>query len=304
MIPPTSPKPTLVGPLLQSFFTEHLCTHKRVSLQTIASYRDSFRLLLQFLHARTGTAPAALRISDLDAPAILSFLEDLEGSRGNSIRSRNARLTAIRSFFRLVALRDPASVVIATRVLAIPVKRTDKRLVGYLSRPEMDAILAAPDRSQWIGRRDHALLLTMYNSGARVSEVAGLKRSQIHFGARTFIELEGKGRKERTVPLWSHTAHVLRTWIQEQDSRTATSVLFPSLRGNPLCRDSVHPFFARPYKRRQPNAPASERSTYLHMSLDTQPRSTCCSLESTSRSWRCGWGMSTYRQPTSICKRT
>jgi integrase/recombinase XerD len=192
MIPPTSPKPTLVGPLLQAFFTEHLCTHKRVSLQTIASYRDSFRLLLQFLHSRTGTAPAALRISDLDAPAILSFLEDLEGSRGNSIRSRNARLTAIRSFFRLVALRDPASVVIATRVLAIPVKRTDKRLVGHLSRSEMDAILAAPDRTQWIGRRDHALLLTMYNSGARVSEVAGLKRSQVHFGARTFIELDGK----------------------------------------------------------------------------------------------------------------
>jgi integrase/recombinase XerD len=240
MIPPTSPKPTLVGPLLQAFFTEHLCNHKRVSLQTIASYRDSFRLLLQFLHSRTGTAPAALRISDLDAPAILSFLEDLERTRGNSIRSRNARLTAIRSFFRLVALRDPASVVIATRVLAIPVKRTDKRLVGYLSRSEMDAVLAAPDRSQWIGRRDHALLLTMYNSGARVSEVAGLKRSQVHFGTRTFIELNGKGRKERTVPLWSHTAHVLRIWIQEQDSRTATSVLFPSLRGNPLCRDSVH----------------------------------------------------------------
>jgi site-specific recombinase XerD len=197
-------------------------------------------LLLQFLHARTGTTPAGLRVADLDAPAILSFLEDLEQTRGNSIRSRNARLTAIRSFFRLVALRDPASVVIATRVLAIPAKRTDKRLVGYLSRPEMDAVLAAPDRSQWIGRRDHALLLTMYNSGARVSEVAGLKRAQIHFGARTFIELHGKGRKERTVPLWPHTAHVLRTWIQEQDSRPVSSVLFPSLRGNPLTRDSVH----------------------------------------------------------------
>src|SRR5437899_2347200 len=170
MTPLPSPQPTLVGPLLQAFFSEHLCLHKRVSLQTIASYRDSFRLLLQFLHTKTATTPTCLRILDLDASAILGFLEHLEQTRGNSIRSRNARLTAIRSFFRFVALRDPASVVIATRVLAIPVKRTDKRLVGFLSRPEMDAVLAAPDRSQWLGRRNHALLLTLYNTGARVSE--------------------------------------------------------------------------------------------------------------------------------------
>lgn len=240
MTPLPSPKPTLVGPLLQAFFSEHLCVHKRVSVQTIASYRDSFRLLLQFLHTTTGTAPAGLRVADLDAPAILGFLEHLEQTRGNSIRSRNARLTAIRSFFRLVALRDPTRVVIATRVLAIPAKRTDTRLVGYLTRPEMDAVLAAPDRTQWIGRRDHALLLTMYNTGARVSEIADLKRTQVQFGTRTFLELHGKGRKERTVPLWPHTAKVLRAWIQEQDSRPVTPVLFPSLRGNPLTRDSVH----------------------------------------------------------------
>jgi len=240
MTPLQLPKAILIGPLLQNFFSEHLCAHKRVSLQTIASYRDSFRLLLQFLHTKTGTAPAALRVSDLDAPAVLSFLEDLERSRGNTIRSRNARLTAIRSFFRLVALRDPSSVAIATRVLAIPAKRTEKRLVGYLTRPEMDAVLAAPDRSQWIGRRDHALLLTMYNTGARVSEVASLKLPQIHFGKRTFIELNGKGRKERAVPLWPHTANVLRAWIQEQGINPTAPVLFPSLRGNALTRDSVH----------------------------------------------------------------
>jgi integrase/recombinase XerD len=240
MTPLPSPQPTLVGPLLQAFFSEHLCLHKRVSLQTIASYRDSFRLLLQFLHTKTATTPTRLRILDLDASAILGFLEHLEQTRGNSIRSRNARLTAIRSFFRFVALRDPASVVIATRVLAIPVKRTDKRLVGFLSRPEMDAVLAAPDRSQWLGRRNHALLLTLYNTGARVSEIAGLKRAQIQFGNRTFLELHGKGRKERTVPLWPHTAKVLRAWIQEQDSRPSTPVLFPSFRGHPLTRDSVH----------------------------------------------------------------
>jgi len=240
MTPLPSPQPTLVGPLLQTFFSEHLCVHKRVSLQTIASYRDGFCLLLQFLHTKTGTAPTDLRISDLDAPAILAFLDHLEQTRGNCIRSRNARLTAIHSFFRFVSFRDPASVVIATRVLAIPVKRTDKRLVGSLTRPEMDAVLAAPDRSQWLGRRDHALLLTMYNTGARVSEIAGLNRAQIQFGKRTFLELHGKGRKERTVPLWPHTAKVLRAWIQEQDSRPPTPVLFPSFRGHPLTRDSVH----------------------------------------------------------------
>lgn len=240
MSPRPSATPPLVGPLLQAFFTEHLCVHKQVSLQTIASYRDSFRLLLQFLRATTGTPPARLRVSDLDAPALLGFLDHLEQTRGNAIRSRNARLTALRAFFRLVALRDPASVGVATRVLAIPVKRADQRLVGYLTRPEMEAVLAAPDRTQWIGRRDHALLLTLYNTGARVSEVAGLTRTQVQFGPRTFLQLHGKGRKERTVPLWPHTAKVLRAWIPEQDRRPATPVLFPSTRGHPLTRDSVH----------------------------------------------------------------
>ena len=154
----TEPPQTLVGPLLQTFFMEHLCSHKRVSPCTIKSYRDTFRLLLQYLQKTIHKEPSALSIADLDAPAILRFLENLEEHRGNQAQSRNVRVSAIRSFFRLVALRDPQSVGVVTRVLAIPLKRTDKRLVGYLTRPEIDAILAAEDLSEWSGRRDHALV--------------------------------------------------------------------------------------------------------------------------------------------------
>ena len=166
--------------------------------------------MLTFLRDQTGVEPSALRIADVDAPAVLSFLTYLEQQRGNSVRSRNIRFSAIRSFFRLVALRDPDSLGIVTRVLAIPMKREDHKLIGYLTRTEIQALLAAPDRSTWSGRRDHALLLTLYNSGARVSEVTTLKRAQVCFGASTFVQLLGKGRKERTVPLWPDTAQVLK----------------------------------------------------------------------------------------------
>ena len=169
---------TLLAPILQYFFTEHLTTHRQVSPRTIIAYRDSFRLFLRFLKNKTGKQPSALCVEDLDAPSVLDFLESLEDQRANQICSRNARLTAIRSFFHVVALRDPASVGVVNRVLAIPRKRTDKRLVGYLTREEIDAVLAAPDQSTWIGRRDYALLLTMYNSGARLSEMTCMRRGR------------------------------------------------------------------------------------------------------------------------------
>lgn len=232
------PHGALIGPHLQAFFSEHLCNHKRASPQTIASCRDTFRLLLRFLKKATGIEPAAMKIGDINAPAVMAFLDSLEQQRGNSVRSRNIRLAAIRSFFRLIALRDPDSVGIATRVLAIPVKREDKKLVGYLTREEIDAILAVPDRTQWSGRRDHALLLTMYNSGARVSEMTSLQRNQVHFGASTFLQLHGKGRKERTVPLWPHTSRVLQAWFHELDGKCG-SVAFPNARGRALTRYGV-----------------------------------------------------------------
>ena len=178
-------------------------------------------------------------MSDLDAPAILEFLDYLEKERHNSVRSRNVRLAAIRAFFRLVALRDPASVNLATRVLAIPVKRTDRRLVHYLTRPEMDAVLAAPNRTQRAGQRDYALLPTMYNSGARVTEIASLQRRHIQIGATSFLEIHGKGRKERKVPIWPKTARTLKTGL-EVCAPSAESPAFPNPRGGPLSRDGVN----------------------------------------------------------------
>jgi len=230
----------LVGPHLQAFFAEHLLAHKRASPQTITSYRDTFRLLLRFMRERTGVEPAALPLAALDADAVLAFLDHLERNRSCSVRSRNIRLAAIRSFFRLVALRVPDSLGQVTRVMAIPVKRCDKRLVNYLTRDEVKALLAAPNRTTWSGRRDHALLLTLYNSGARVSEVIALRREQVRLdpAASAHLELHGKGRKDRVVPLWAETARVLQAWFRERGDRD-DGTAFPSARGRALSRDGV-----------------------------------------------------------------
>src|SRR2546430_4382782 len=166
------------------------------------------------------------------SPPVGRYVHSLEQQRGNRVRSRNIRLSALRTFFRFVALQAPESVAIATRVLAIPRKREDKKLIGYLTRAEIEALLAAPDHSHWLGRRDHALLLTMYNSGARVSEMVTLTQPQVHFGATTFLQLHGKGRKERTVPLWPDTARVLKSWFQELEA-FGMSMAFPNTRGKP-----------------------------------------------------------------------
>jgi len=230
---------TLVGPLLQSFFTEHMLSHRRASQQTVDSYRDTFRLLLRFLQQTTGKEPSRLQVADFDASTILNFLDHIEQQRKNQIQSRNVRLAAIRSFFRLVALRDPASVNVVTRVLAIPLKRTDKRLVGYLTREEMEALLAAPNRKTWSGQRDYTLLLTFYNSGARVSEITSLKRSQVQLGPTSYLQLHGKGRKERAIPLWQKTARTLKLWMEASPAPPDHPV-FPSARGTRLSRDGVN----------------------------------------------------------------
>jgi integrase/recombinase XerD len=227
-----------LAPHVQAFFTHHLCQHKQASAQTIASYRDTFRLFLTFVKDTTGREPATLQVSDLDAPLVLHFLDYLEQQRGNTVRSRNLRLVALRTFVRFLALHAPESLALATRVLAIPIKRADKKLIGSLTRAEVEALLAAPDRSCWVGPRDHALLLTLYNSGARVSEVTTLQRHQVCFGTPTFLQLTGKRRKERTVPLWPHTSRTLQAWfaeLGEEGGRTA----FPNTRGRPLSRDGV-----------------------------------------------------------------
>lgn len=230
---------SLLAPHLETFFADHLCNHKRVSQQTIASCRDTFRLLLTFLRDSQKIQPSKLKLTELDAPVVLSFLEYLESERGNSIRTRNLRLSAIRSFYRWVALREPEYIGIVTRIMAIPSKREDKKLIGYLTRPEIDAIINAPDKTTWAGRRDRAMLLTMYNSGARVTEIATLERSQVHFGLETYLQLNGKGRKERTVPLWPETVAALKGWFKELTGIESLTA-FPSARRRSLSRHGIN----------------------------------------------------------------
>ena len=224
----------LLAPHVQACCTVHLCPQKRVSPQTLASCRDTFRLLLTLIQDTKGSAPSALCVSALDAPLLLAFLDHLADHRRHTVRSRNIRLSALRTFFRLVALRDLDSLAIVTRGLAIPHKREEKQLIGYLTRDAMEALLAAPDRSRWVGRR----VLTMYNSGARVSERTALRRTQVCFGATTCLDLQGKGRKARTVPLGPHTSRVLQAWCRE-GSGSAEQIAFPNARGKPLSRHGV-----------------------------------------------------------------
>src|SRR5437867_3244245 len=246
---------SLIAPSLQAFFADYLCQQKRRSPHTMVSCRDTFRLLLTFLRDHTGVEPSALRLADVDASAVLRFLDSLEQERGNSVRSRNIRLSALRSLFRLVALRDPESIGVVTRVLAIPRKREDRKLIAYLTRTEMQALLATPDASKWSGRRDYALLLTLYNSGARVSEVTALKREQVCFGASTFLQLTGKGRKERTVPLWTDTAQVLKAWFEELGDDVG-SMAFPNARGKALSREGVDYLLKQAVQRAIPACPS------------------------------------------------
>lgn len=233
------PHANLLGPLLQSFFLEFLCTQKKASAETIASYRDTFRLLLQFTHSQKRLSPQNLQIADLSSQTVLEFLEHLEDERKNSVSSRNVRLSAIRSFFRYVALLEPSCVSQCTSVISIPVKKTDKRLVRALSREEIDAIIAAPDLRKSSGRRDHALLLTLYNTGARASEITSMAQSQVKFGKSNFLYLYGKGRKERTIPLWPTTARTLKSWFSELVG-SDTNLAFPNTDGQPLSRNGLN----------------------------------------------------------------
>jgi integrase/recombinase XerD len=229
---------TSLAPVLEAFFTERLLTQRRVSPHTVASYRDTFRLLLIFAQQRTGKAPSRLELADLDAALIGAFLDDLERRRGNSVRTRNARLVAVHSLFRYAALREPADAAVIQRVLSIPCKRFEKAIVSFLTAEEAAALLAAPDRGTWTGRRDHALLLTLFQTGLRVSELTGLRCQDVSLGKGAHLGCHGKGRKERSTPLTSQTAAVLRSWIKELRGGP-DSPLFPSRRRGPLSRDAV-----------------------------------------------------------------
>ena len=229
---------TALAPTLQAFFTERLARQKNASPHTVASYRDTLRLLLGFVAKQTGTPPARMQIEDLDAPLIGAFLDHLEDQRANSVRSRNTRLAAIHSLFRFAALQHPEHAALIARVLAIPPKRCNRAVVSFLNGEEIDALLAAPDTSRWIGRRDHALLLVAVQTGLRVSELTGLCCRDVHLGAGAHVRCVGKGRKQRCTPLTAQTVAVLRGWLAERRGRPEDP-LFPTSRGRPLSRDAV-----------------------------------------------------------------
>jgi len=227
-----------LAPTLEAFFTERLIGQRRVSPHTVEAYRDTFRLLLAFAQDQTGTPPSNLRFEDLDAALVGSFLRHLEVDRGNSARTRNARLAAIHSLFRYAALRHPEHAAHIQRVLAIPAKRSRRALVSFLSDDEVTALLAAPDRTTTIGRRDHALLLLALQSGLRVSELVGLRRGDVIVGVRSHLRCTGKGRKERITPLSKTAAAVLKEFMGESGG-AGSEPLFASSHGGSLGRHAV-----------------------------------------------------------------
>lgn len=231
------PRPSLPM-LLQSFFCERLIAQRNVSRQTVATYRDAFRLLLGFAAERAGKSPSDLGLEELDAPLILAFLDHLETVRGNSVRTRNTRLTAIRSFMRFASFQAPSSLPTIQRVLAIPTKRFDKPMLDFLSRVEVEAILTAPDRSTWSGHRDSVMFSTFYNTGARVSEITRLCIQDLSIQQERCVRIIGKGRKQRSVPLWKSTATRLKEWLP-QISTSPSAPLFPNRSGKPLSRSGV-----------------------------------------------------------------
>jgi len=229
---------TSLAPLLQAFFSERLQQQQQVSPNTVAAYRDAFRLLLKFAEQRVRKAPSDLLLKDLDAPHIGAFLDHLEKDRSNTARTRNARLAAIHSLFRFAAIREPDHSELIQRVLAIPQKRFDRKVVTSLTRQEVKALLAAPDRTTSLGRRDHVLLLIAVQTGLRVSELTGLRVEDCVFDTGAHVRCNGKGRKERCTPIYRETARVLRAWITE-NSLKPSDFIFPSQRRTRLSRDAV-----------------------------------------------------------------
>jgi integrase/recombinase XerD len=230
--------------LLESFFTKRLIAQRKVSPHTIASYRDTFRLLIQFAQKRLGTPPSQITLEDLNAPFLGKFLDELEHARSNGVRSRNLRLTAIRSFFRYAALEAPEHAGLIQRVLAIPNKRQVRRLVDFLTRPEIEALLSIPNRDTWLGRRDHAILLMAVQTGLRLSEITSLRQQDVSFGPGAHVHCFGKGRKERCTPLTKPTVRVLNAWIKEQGPDDS-KLLFTTGRGDPLSADAVQHLVAK-----------------------------------------------------------
>jgi site-specific recombinase XerD len=229
---------SLIAPTVEAFFTDRLITQKDASPRTIAAYRDTLRLLLRFASQQTGKQPARLEFSDVDAPLIGAFLYHLEHERGNTVKTRNARLAAIHSLYRYAALRHPEHIAMIGRVIEIPPKRHLRTTISYLDHDEITALLRAPGRTTWLGRRDHALLLVAIQTGLRVSELANLRIGDVRLSTGAHFKVIGKGRKVRTAPLTKETVAVLRIWLQERGGDDAEP-LFPTRRGGPLTPKAI-----------------------------------------------------------------
>lgn len=234
----TSPIATNLARILQSYFCSYLLNQRRLSHHTVASYRDMFRLLLPFVASKQNKPVSALSLSDINIEVVLLFLNYLEEQRGNRVQTRNARLSAIRSFFAYAAIEEPQMLPDIQRIMAIPEKRRDRFAFESLQRDEIKAILSVQDMTTWVGQRDHILLLTLYNTGARVSEMSRIQLKDIDMQRQRAIHLHGKGRKERVVPLWSQTIMVLNKWLVNLDT-SPKSPVFINRYGNPISRFGV-----------------------------------------------------------------
>lgn len=226
------------GQEVQQFFCNFLMNQENASRETISSYRDTFRLFVHFLKVRKGIKASDITFERMNTETVINFLDYLEKERMNSIRTRNNRLAAIRSFMQYVSHKNPELISITERILAIPMKRYNRHLVGFLSKDEMNALLNAPDITTWNGRRDHNMFLILYNTGARVSEIISLKVQDVSLQKNGFVHIHGKGRKERTIPLWKKTIYALKKWIKELNG-SAESSLFPNIRGETMSRSGV-----------------------------------------------------------------
>lgn len=227
-----------LAPTLEAWFTDRLIGQRHASPNTVAAYRDSWRLLLQFAQSRTGKQPSKLDIIDLDAQVVGDFLNHLEHERHNSARTRNARLAAVHSFFRYASLRHPEHALLIARVLEIPTKHCERKEVRYLNEDEAEAMVDAPDTSTWEGRRDQAILATAVQTGLRASELTGLRVGDVELRTGAHVHCKGKGRKERCTPLDKATVALLRAWTKERGG-SAEDPLFPTRRGSALSRSAL-----------------------------------------------------------------
>ena len=236
--PTITPTPPSFAALVQSFFTEHLIQQRAMSPRTVATYRDAFVLFLDFAMGRLHKQPTAIRLEEITPALILAFLDHLEHERGNQIRSRNARLAALRAFLKFAGHRDISALHVVEQALGVPMKRFERPMLGYLSREEMLAVIGKPDAG-WTSQRDHLLLTLLYNTGARVSEITGVRVADVVLDGAACVHLQGKGRKQRTVPLWRSTVKAIRAWLRANTGLTATSALLPNRDGRTMTRTNV-----------------------------------------------------------------